>query len=150
MKYFWGVTQTLPCCFCGVLRSQWRQWEMLVLALRCCFAEINMTMAPSLWTRMQKQPWPDQTSCFRCYPAACSTVLVCEEKGKRLREWPQRCLTVTAAVKVEKHISLFLVVFLVALVPRLNPHTTRGCFLTHVPNWNPAWIFIKRWTSSSD
>lgn len=59
---------------------------MLVLALRCCFAEINVAMAPSLWTRMQKQPWPDQTSCFRRYLVACSTVLVSEEKGKRVKE----------------------------------------------------------------
>lgn len=47
------VWQTLPCCFWGALRPEWQQWEMLVLALRCCFAEINMAMAPSLWTRMQ-------------------------------------------------------------------------------------------------
>lgn len=33
--------------------------------------------------RNAKQPWPDQTGCFRCYLAACSTVLVSEEKGER-------------------------------------------------------------------
>ncbi len=57
---------------------------MVVLALRCCFAEINMAMAPSLWTRMQNNLGQIKPVVFAAIWQACSTVLVSEEKGERV------------------------------------------------------------------
>lgn len=66
---------------------------MLAFALRCCFAEINAAVAPSLWTRMQNNLGQIKPVvvlvcvCVVLFSPCCylasATVLSSEEKGER-------------------------------------------------------------------
>lgn len=127
----------------------------VVLALRCCFAEINVAMAPSLWTRMQN-------NLGQIKPALLADIrrparrFWCPggKKGERARDQCNLAGVFAAAAgrfSGEKWARFHIVFGEVSgwqccSTYRLNEDTFLSFFLIQFPKWNlPAGMNFKQW-----